>query len=139
MNMRFSVWLWAFIACALAVLVLALVPSPPPMITTGWDKLNHLLAFGVMAWLACKAFPQRLTIVLPGLLAYGALIEIMQSLTPNRSAEWLDLFADSLGILLGWMLLKGTEPFSVRHVPRVNDVQTSGFKWAGVGKGDGTL
>ena len=105
MNMRFTVWLWAFISCALAVLVLALVPSPPPMITTGWDKSNHLLALGVMAWLGCKAFPQRLTIVLPGLLAYGVLIEIMQSFTPNRSAEWLDLFADCLGILLGWMLI----------------------------------
>ncbi len=106
MNMRFSVWLWAFIACALAVLVLALVPSPPPMITTGWDKSNHLLPFGVITCLGCKAFPQRLTIVLPGLLAYGALIEIMQSLTPKRSAEWLDLFADCLGILLGWMLIR---------------------------------
>jgi hypothetical protein len=30
--------------------------------------------------------------------------------------------------------LKGTEPFSVRHVPRVDDVQTSGFKWAGVAR-----
>ena len=104
--MRFTVWLWAFISCALAVLVLALVPSPPPMITTGWDKSNHLLAFGVMAWLGCKAFPQRLTNVLPGLLAYGVLIEIMQSFTPNRTAEWLDLFADCLGILLGWMLIR---------------------------------
>ena len=90
----------------MAVLLLALMPAPPPMITTGWDKSNHLLAFGVMAWLGCKAFPQRLTIVLSGLLAYGALIEIMQFLTPNRSAEWLDLFADSLGILLGWMLIR---------------------------------
>ena len=76
------------------------------MITTGWDKSNHLLAFAVMAVLGCKAFPQRLTIVMPGLLAYGVLIEIMQSFTPNRSAEWLDLFADCLGILLGWMLIR---------------------------------
>ena len=106
MNMRFSVWLWTFIACALAVLVLALVPSPPPMITTGWDKSNHLLAFGVMTCLGCKAFPQRSAIVLSGLLAYGVLIEIMQSFTPNRSAEWLDLFADCFGILLGWMVIR---------------------------------
>ena len=106
MSIRFSIWLWAFIACALTVLVLALVPSPPPMITTGWDKLNHLLAFGAMAWLACKAFPQRLTAVLCALLVYGALIEVMQSWTPSRSAEWLDLFADMFGILLGWMLIR---------------------------------
>jgi VanZ family protein len=104
-TQRSSIWIWFFFACALAVLVLALMPAPPSMITTGWDKSNHLLAFGVMVWLGCNAFPQRLTIVLPGLLAFGALIEIMQSFTPNRSAEWFDLIADCLGILLGWMLI----------------------------------
>lgn len=104
MTLRFSRWVWAFFACATVVLVLALTPSPPPMITTGWDKSNHLLAFAVMAWLGCKAFPQRLATILLSLLAYGALIEILQSFTTTRSAEWLDLFADSLGLLLGWVL-----------------------------------
>ena len=102
MTLRFSIWMGAFVACVLAVLVLALVPSPPPVFTTGWDKSNHLLAFAVMAWLGCKAFPQRVAIVLLSLLAYGALIEILQSFTPTRSAEWLDLLADGLGILAGW-------------------------------------
>ena len=103
---RFPIWPWAFFACAVSVLALALMPAPPPMMTTGWDKSNHLLAFGVMTWLGCKALPRHLTVVLPGLLAYGALIEIMQYFTPTRSAEWLDLFADSLGILLGWMMIR---------------------------------
>ena len=44
MSLRFSIWLGAFMACVLAVLVLALLPSPPPVFTTGWDKSNHLLA-----------------------------------------------------------------------------------------------
>lgn len=106
MTQRFSIWIWSFFACALAVLVLALMPAPPPMITTGWDKSNHLLAFAVMAWLGCKAFPQRVATILLSLLAYGALIEILQSFTPTRSVEWLDLFADSLGILVGWVLIR---------------------------------
>lgn len=79
MMQRFSIWTWAFVTCAAAVLVLALMPAPPPVITTGWDKSNHLLAFGVMTWLGCKAFPQRCMPLLLGLLAYGALIEILQS------------------------------------------------------------
>ena len=114
MKLRFSVWVWAFIGCALSVLVLALVPAPPPGFTTGWDKSNHLLAFAVMAWLGCKAFPKRLVVVLSALLAYGALIEILQYFTPARSAEWLDLFADCLGILLGWGLIRLTEDVSSR-------------------------
>jgi len=103
---RFSIWRWAFFTCALAVLVLALIPSPPPMITTGWDKSNHLLAFAVMAGLGCKAFPHRVALTLLSLLAYGALIEILQSFTSTRSAEWLDLFADCLGILVGWVSIR---------------------------------
>jgi len=70
--------------------------------TTGWDKSNHLLAFGVMMLLGCKAYAQRVPSILIGLLAYGAVIEIAQSYTPNRSAEWLDFLADGIGILLGW-------------------------------------
>ena len=76
------------------------------MITTGWDKSNHLLAFGVLTCLGGKAFPKRLAIVLPALLAYGALIESMQSFTKSRSGEWLDLFADMLGILIGWIVIR---------------------------------
>lgn len=106
MTQRFSIWIWAFFACALAVLVLALMPSPPPVLTTGWDKSNYLLAFAVLAWLGCKAFPQRLAFTLLSLLAYGALIEILQCFTLTRSAEWLDLFADSLGLLAGWVLIR---------------------------------
>lgn len=104
--MRISLWAWCFLACALAVLALALAPSVPHYVTTGWDKSNHLLAFGVLSWLGGKAFARRLWLVMLSLLAYGALIEILQSFTPTRSAEWLDLFADSLGILLGWPLIR---------------------------------
>jgi len=106
MSQVSSRWILAFFACALAVLVLALMPSPPPMLTTGWDKSNHLLAFSVLTWLGGKAFPRKLALVMAGLLAYGGLIEILQSLTPTRSAEWLDLLADGVGILLGWALIR---------------------------------
>ena len=106
MSQVSSRWILAFLACALAVLVLALMPSPPETITTGWDKSNHLLAFSVLTGLGYKAFPRKLALVMVGLLAYGGLIEILQSLTPTRSAEWLDLLADGIGILLGWALIR---------------------------------
>ena len=95
-------WRLAFGLCVLAVLVLALMPTNVPMPSTGWDKSNHLLAFSVMALLGRRAYPGRTMALLAGLLAYGALIEVLQSFTPNRSADWQDLEADAVGLALGW-------------------------------------
>ena len=97
-------WRWNFWVCVLAVLVLALIPMGPNIPTTGWDKGNHLLAFSVMAVLGCWAYPGRTITVLVGLLAYGGLIEVLQSFTPYRFAEWGDLPADAMGLALGWVL-----------------------------------
>jgi len=96
-------WAWrlAFGSCALAVLVLALVPTDVPVPSTGWDKSNHLLAFSVMVLLGRRACPGRTAAVLAALLAYGALIEVLQSFTPNRSAQLQDLAADAVGLALG--------------------------------------
>ena len=101
---RAALWIWAFGSVVLVVLVLALMPTVPHLPTTGWDKTNHLLAFAVLAWLGCHAYPQRMVSVLSGLLAYGALIEILQSFTTFRSADWHDFLADGLGLVLGWLL-----------------------------------
>lgn len=97
-----TAWHLAFSFCVLAVLVLALMPTDMPIPSTGWDKSNHLLAFSVMVLLGRRTYPGRTIAVLAGLLAYGALIEILQSFTPNRSAELLDLMADAIGLALGW-------------------------------------
>ena len=97
-------WQCAFWGCALAVLALSLAPASTPLPSTGWDKSNHLLAFATLAVLGARAWPGRIAMLLPALLAYGGLIEVLQSFTPDRAAEWSDLLADGLGVLLGWLL-----------------------------------
>lgn len=93
-----------FAACALAVLVLSLLPPSVPEPTTGWDKTNHLLAFGVLAMLAARAWPGKGWQVMVGLIAYGGVIEWLQSMTTYRDASWLDLLADAVGIAMGMLL-----------------------------------
>jgi VanZ family protein len=93
---------WAFAVCLVVVLVSALMPPQligPPM---GWDKMNHALTFAMLAMLGCRAYPERKVQVLLGLLAYGGLIELLQSLTDYRVAEALDVVADGVGLLVGW-------------------------------------
>ncbi len=100
-------WRSLFWLTALAVLVLSLLPPSPHLPDTGWDKSNHLLAFAVLAVLGLHSYPGSRVALLLGLLAYGGLVEGLQSLTPYRYAEWTDLVADAAGLFLGWGLAAG--------------------------------
>ncbi len=87
---------------------LAFSPNPPPQADTGWDKLNHLLAFSVLAVCACLASAgarRRFVRVSLALLAYGVFIEAVQTQIPGRSGEWPDLLADGMGIAIGLLLV----------------------------------
>ncbi|MNV60738.1 VanZ like family protein [compost metagenome] len=82
------------------------------MPTTGWDKSNHVLAFVVLTFLARKVWAEQFWLVLLSLLGYGALIELLQSLTPYRHAEWSDLWADGLGLLVGTIFTRRNSPLN---------------------------
>lgn len=101
-------WWWRLLALLLVVIAwLAFTPAPPDTLDTGWDKVNHALAFAALAWVAeLAAWPRRghrWRIAL-GLLAWGVLIELVQGQLPTRSAEWGDVLADGVGIAIGLLL-----------------------------------
>ena len=101
MSRALPIWRGLLALAMLALLVLSLVPATTPLPSTGWDKTNHLLGFATLAFLGQRAFPGRSLAVFCGLMAYGGLIEILQSLTPDRAAEFGDLLADGIGLLIG--------------------------------------
>ena len=93
-----------FFALIVLVLWLALTPQPPHAMDTGWDKLNHALAFGALALSGRFGFPGsrlRAFAVAIALIAFGAAIEWLQSYVPTRSSELNDLVADLVGIVVG--------------------------------------
>ena len=79
----------------------AWIPAFAGMTTLGGNG-DHLLAFCALACTGLMAYPKRPAILLSSLLAYGGMIEVLQSFTPDRMAEWADLLADALGLALGW-------------------------------------
>ena len=86
------------------VCYLAFTPTPPQLASAWWDKANHSLAFLALTVTACLAFPRPwrgVWLVMLGLLAFGAAIEVVQAFVPGRSCEWEDLLADSVGIVAG--------------------------------------
>jgi VanZ family protein len=110
-------WLAVFVALCVVTLVVALLPAPRAPGGTGWDKLDHLLAFaalGVVGVLALRATLRGALLVLTLLVVLGAAIEGLQSLVPSRQADPADFIADLLGALggtmLAWLLARKAEP-----------------------------
>ncbi len=98
----------AVLALLLCVITwLALSPAPPPQADLGWDKLNHLAAFATLAVVAVLGRCGSFWRIGGALVAYGGLIEVLQSFTPSRVGEWPDLLADAVGIALGLLLAAG--------------------------------
>ena len=81
------------------------IPAFAGMTTLG-GKGDHLLGFCALACTGLMAYPKRPAILLAGLLAYGGMIEVLQSFTPDRMAEWADLLADALGLAVGWGVMR---------------------------------
>lgn len=95
----------ALLLCA--VTWLALAPAPPRLLSTGWDKLNHGLAFSTLALAAAMGFAAAWWRIGAALLAYGGLIELLQAFLPPREADLADLMTDGLGIAVGLLLAGG--------------------------------
>jgi VanZ family protein len=78
---------------------LAVIPLEPSAANTN-DKLQHLVAFLMLAMLVDVAFPHptwNWRKYLP-LLGYGLLLEIIQYFVPSRYFSLADLAADAIGV-----------------------------------------
>jgi len=107
-------WRALFLLLLGVITTLALVPKPPAQISLGWDKLNHASAFATLAVVITLGWGRRWLRHALVLLAYGALIEVLQAMTATRSAEWADLLADGLGLTAGLLLVAGLRAASDR-------------------------
>ena len=111
--------------CILLIWVLSLTPFFPetPLDNVDFiDKYTHFIMYGgtcaVIWWEhlrhcrkearrqgsqgACRPNLQALTVAMLCMVLLGGLMELLQAYaTTTRSGEWLDFWADSIGVLLG--------------------------------------
>jgi len=86
------------------------------IIESMWDKANHFIAFFVLYFLFSLAYNHLSSFVrLILLLAFGIQIEIVQSFIKGREASFLDIVADSVGIVVGFFVLR----FIASHFVRI--------------------
>lgn len=102
---------WRF-AGAIILLVVLLATMAPTVVfdvrlkqVASHDKWAHFIAFFFLAvWFSGQYARRSYWKLGVSLLAFGALIEVCQYASGYRSAEWLDLAADFVGIAVGLML-----------------------------------
>ena len=102
--------------CILLIWVLSLAPYFPetPLDDVVFiDKWTHLVMYGgtctVIWWEYLRHHDilnrSKLLLTLVGMIPLGGVMELLQAYcTTTRSGEWLDFWADSIGVLLGYIV-----------------------------------
>ena len=96
------------VGCLLVIGALSLAPLPELPDAPGNDKLHHLIAYALLAFLALLPRNTRgaALAALLAVIAYGGLIELVQPYV-NRYGEFGDFFANGVGAVLGGLLALG--------------------------------
>lgn len=98
------VWLGVWLAAVLTVVVVCLIPPPALALPPGGDKLEHLLAYFLLAGSAVQLFRsgRALAGIGAALVLMGIGIEFAQgALTATRMADPADAVANTIGVLAG--------------------------------------
>jgi VanZ family protein len=94
------------------ILILTSIPGShlPALPSRNFDKVVHLAIYGVLGWLAMRAWASgsRLTaaalVVVVLISCFGALDEWHQQFIPQRSMDVRDWAADTAGAMIGALL-----------------------------------
>lgn len=99
---------FSFFAAALITFIMAVLPHPPHVPFASSDKVQHMAAFATLAVLGTIAFPSiRISYLIVGLIAFGALIEVVQMIPVlHRDSDILDLAADTLAVVMAATLVR---------------------------------
>jgi VanZ family protein len=91
---------WAMVA---AIVWLSLTPAPPHLDFVQSDKLGHFVAYGtLMFWFSQLYGKRRRFLYAIGFIAMGIALEFVQGQLGYRTYEVFDMYANALGVLLGW-------------------------------------
>ena len=89
---------------AAIIVWLSLTPSPPQIGIEQTDKLEHVAAYATLMLWFCLLYTRRLSRIAYALLwiAMGIGLEIAQRHFGYRTYDVHDMYANALGVLIGW-------------------------------------
>ncbi len=97
-------WLALWWMAVLGTIVVCLIPPPPIPLPDNSDKIEHFLAYFLLASSAVQIYQRGAALVWAavGLVGLGIGIEFAQgALTVNRMADPMDALANIVGVLAG--------------------------------------
>ncbi|HBZ46899.1 MAG TPA: hypothetical protein DEO93_06430 [Stenotrophomonas sp.] len=97
-------WLGLWWLAIAVTIVVCLIPPPPLALPQNSDKVEHFLAYFLLASAAVQIYRTRAALLWAGagLVLLGVGIEFLQgALTTNRMADPMDALANSIGVVVG--------------------------------------
>jgi VanZ family protein len=92
------------------------MPAPPEIDLEEGDKLGHFAGYGLLMFCFAFLHTSRKTQIgyAAGFIAMGIALEFAQGALGYRHYELFDMYANALGVLIGWALAAGASTMRPR-------------------------
>ena len=104
-------WIAFTMVNLLIITTLSLWPLEKLPTVPGTDKIHHLIAYAALMFPTALRKPDKWTMIGLLFIAYSGAIELLQPYV-NRYGEWLDMAANTLGIICGLIVAELINRFS---------------------------
>ena len=110
---------WALLTGCLFLAITGLSLSPLDSLPSapGSDKIHHLIAYAALVFPVALRQPNRWLWFVVFFIGYSGLIELIQPYV-NRYGEWLDMLANTAGVVCGIALATAIRTF---RKPRIKN------------------
>ena len=96
-------WIAFTVVNLLIITFLSLWPLESLPSVPGTDKTHHLIAYAALAFPTALRKPDKWIVICLLFIAYSGAIEVLQPYV-NRYGEWLDMAANTLGVICGLII-----------------------------------
>jgi len=111
LNIIRGCWVVLTLATLAAITFLSLWPLAQLPSVPGTDKTHHLIAYAALMFPAALRRPKHWLLIGLAFIAYSGAIELIQPYV-NRYGEWLDMLANSSGVVCGVLAARAVHFFS---------------------------
>ena len=96
-------WIAFTVINLLIITFLSLWPLESLPSVSGTDKTHHLIAYAALVFPTALRKPDKWIVICLLFIAYSGAIEVLQPYV-NRYGEWLDMAANTLGVVCGLII-----------------------------------